>query len=121
MEAPGVQDVVQEKDPTRFRAHAPRSVGETKLQTRLKFLTANPRLEPSLTHRKQTIATWSNSEKLQVSHFAVLASDSSRRDAKIHVQILPSAPAHLTPLRAQTSIIFSHSRGKSLRRIGGIS
>jgi hypothetical protein len=69
MEAQGVQDVAEEKDPTRFRAHALRSVGETKPPT-LQFSNRNiPKLESSLTYRKQTIASRSNRNKTQHSNW----------------------------------------------------
>jgi hypothetical protein len=120
MEAKGVQDVVQEKDPTRFRAHAPRSVGETK-PSNPQFSNRNiPRLEPSLTYRKQTIASRSNRNKTRLFDLDFSAPKSLTATLKIWALVV-IAHAQLTPLRAQTSIVFSHSRGKSLRRIGGIS
>jgi hypothetical protein len=120
MEAQGVQDVAQEKDPTRFRAHALGSVGETKLP-HPQFSNRNiPRLEPILTYRKQTIASRPNRNKTQ--HFNLDFSTPKNETASPRIQAFAViAPAHLTPLRAQTSIVFSHSLDKSLRRIGGIS
>jgi hypothetical protein len=120
MEARGVQDVAEEKDPTRFRAHAPRSVGETKPRNS-QFSNRNiPRLEPSPTYRKQTITTGSNRNKTRL--FNLDFSTPRNLTASPRIQhFVVIALAHLTLLRAQTSIVFSHSLDKSLRRIGGIS
>jgi hypothetical protein len=120
MEAQGVQDVAEEKDPTRFRAHALRSVGETKPPT-LQFSNRNiPKLESNLTYRKQTIASRSNRNKTQHSNLDFSTRKSQTASLRIQAFVV-IAPAHLTPLRAQTSIVFSFSLDKSLRRIGGIS
>jgi hypothetical protein len=120
MEAQGVQDVVQEKDPTRFRAHALRSVGETKPPTP-QFSNRNiPKLESSLTHRKQTIASCSNRNKTQLFDLDFSPPKNETASLKIQAFVVIST-AHLTPLRAQTSIVFSHSLVNSLRRISGIS
>jgi hypothetical protein len=107
MEAQGVQDVIQEKDPTRFRAHAPRSVGETKPPTP-QFSNRNiPKLESSLTYRRQTIASRSNRNKTRL--FDLDFSPSKNETASLRIQaFVVIALTHLTPLRAQTSIVFSH-------------
>jgi hypothetical protein len=120
MEAQGVQDVAQEKDPTRFPAHAPRSVGETKLPDS-EFSNRNiPKLETSLTYRRQTIASRSNRNKTRL--FNLDFSTFKHQIVSLKIQaFVVIALTHLTPLRAQTSIIFSHSLVNSLRRIGGIS
>jgi hypothetical protein len=121
MEAQGLQDVVHEKDPTRFRAHAPRSVGEKKLPNP-QFSNRNiPKSESSLTYRKQTITSCSNRNKTLLSDLDFSAPNNPATSANVWNPSDPSAPAHLTPLRAQTSIVFSHSLDKSLRGIGGIS
>ena len=120
MEAKGVQDVAQEKDPTRFRAHALRSVGETKLPPPQFSNRNNRRLEPSLIDRKQTIASRSNRNKTQHLNFDFSALKNQTGSLRIRAFVV-IAPAHLTPLRAQTSIVFSRLLDKSLRRIGGIS
>ena len=80
----------------------------------------NRRLESCLTASRIIARTGSNRNKTRL--FDLDFSTPKDQTASLRIQAFAViATAHLTPLRAQTSIVFSHSPGKSLRRIGGIS